>query len=163
LVVFCRIPLAEFLATAAHHRGGTLHSHSITSHRRNPLFWLLLSTSLRVNTVRDPVEKFRWRTIDPDRSRKTPKHVLSDSFLPHRNAFRPRPVLPSSAKNFTVERTAETDRCSAIDHERCRSKCCSYSSLFRIRTCAGPNGFTVNQQHRHLAATTPLACWEAND
>jgi hypothetical protein len=38
LVVSSRIPLAEFLATVAHHGGGTLHSHSIISQPRNPLY-----------------------------------------------------------------------------------------------------------------------------
>ena len=40
--------------------------------------------------------------IDPERSREISNHALSDSLLPHRDVFRPRLVLPSSAKNLTV-------------------------------------------------------------
>jgi hypothetical protein len=105
LVVSSRIPLAEFLATVAHHGGGTLHSHSIISEPLNRLFNLWFCPPQRPNTVRHTVETDRWRAIDPDRSRTTPKHTLSYSLFPDANTFTPRPVLPSSTKSFTVERT----------------------------------------------------------
>lgn len=46
------------------------HSHSIISQPRNPLFQLPPSASSRVNTVKDPVETFRWRAIDRERTRR---------------------------------------------------------------------------------------------
>jgi hypothetical protein len=76
------------------------HSHSIISEPLNRLFCLVFCASHRTDTVRHTVEKDRWSSIDPDRSRKTPKHALSYSLLPHPNAFRLRPFLPSNAKAF---------------------------------------------------------------
>jgi hypothetical protein len=81
------------------------HSHSIISEPLNRLFNLSFCPPQRTNTVRHTVETDRWRAIDPDRSRTTPKHTLSYSLFPHPNTFTPRPVLPSSTKSFTVERT----------------------------------------------------------
>jgi len=46
------------------------HSHSIISQPLKRLLCLAFYTPHRTDTVRDPVEKFRWRAIDRERSRR---------------------------------------------------------------------------------------------
>jgi hypothetical protein len=96
------------------------HSHSIISQPLNLLFRLQLCAARRLYTVRHTAETDRWRAIDPDRSRKTPQHVLSYLLLPHPNAFRPRPVLPSNTISLTVGHTTERDRWIAVERESSR-------------------------------------------
>jgi hypothetical protein len=55
------------------------HSHSIISQPLNRLFGLAFCALNHTDTVRHTVETERWRAIGPDRSRRTPKCVLSYS------------------------------------------------------------------------------------